>query len=154
MIRWGPEGNRKVGEAWVCPFPDPWSWDITVSLPFMLVMLRPLDRNLYHWLWLSGLWMTLLAFLGPQFADMGPLRLHNHMNQYLLSLSLYVYEKAMARHSSTSAWKIPWVEEPSRLQSMGLQSRTRLSSFTFTFSVCVCLSVYLSCIGSISLETF
>ena len=30
-------------------------------------------------------------------------------------------EKAMAPHSSTLAWKIPWVEEPGRLQSMGLQ---------------------------------
>ena len=29
-------------------------------------------------------------------------------------------EKAMAPHSSTLAWKIPWVEEPGRLQSMGL----------------------------------
>ena len=30
-------------------------------------------------------------------------------------------EKEMAIHSSTLAWKIPWTEEPSRLQSMGLQ---------------------------------
>ena len=36
----------------------------------------------------------------------------------------------MAPHSSTLAWKIPWVEEPGRLRSM---SRTRLSDFTFTF---------------------
>ena len=30
-------------------------------------------------------------------------------------------EKAMAPHSSTLAWKIPWTEEPGRLQSMGSQ---------------------------------
>ena len=30
-------------------------------------------------------------------------------------------EKEMAPHSSTLAWKIPWTEEPGRLQSMGLQ---------------------------------
>ena len=30
-----------------------------------------------------------------------------------------VSEKAMAPHSSTLAWKIPWTEEPGRLQSMG-----------------------------------
>ena len=42
-------------------------------------------------------------------------------------------EKAMAPHSSTLAWEIPWTEEPGRLQSMGLQSRTLLSDFTFTF---------------------
>ena len=42
-------------------------------------------------------------------------------------------EKAMAPHSSTLAWKIPWTEEPGRLQSMRSLSRTRLSDFTFTF---------------------
>ena len=30
-------------------------------------------------------------------------------------------DKAMAPYSSTLAWKIPWTEEPGRLQSMGLQ---------------------------------
>ena len=39
-------------------------------------------------------------------------------------------EKEMAIHSSTTAWKIPWTEEPGRLQSMGSQSRTQLSNFT------------------------
>ena len=42
----------------------------------------------------------------------------------------------MAPHSSTLAWKIPWIEEPGRLQSMGLL-RVRhdwvMSDFTFTF---------------------
>ena len=50
---------------------------------------------------------------------------------------MYAYakflEKAMAPHSSTLAWKIPWMEEPVRLQSMGsLGVGTRLSDFTFT----------------------
>ena len=31
-------------------------------------------------------------------------------------------EKEMAAHSSTLAWKIPWMEEPGGLQSMGLQN--------------------------------
>ena len=30
-------------------------------------------------------------------------------------------EKEMATHSSTLAWKIPWMEEPGGLQSLGLQ---------------------------------
>ena len=30
----------------------------------------------------------------------------------------HILEKAMAPHSSTLAWKIPWIEEPGRLQSM------------------------------------
>ena len=37
-----------------------------------------------------------------------------------LSEALYISpEKTMAAHSSTLAWKIPWTEEPGRLQSMG-----------------------------------
>ena len=40
----------------------------------------------------------------------------------------------MPTHSSTLAWKIPWMEEPGRLQSMGVvRSQTRLSDFIFTF---------------------
>ena len=39
----------------------------------------------------------------------------------------------MATHSSILAWRIPWTEEPDRLQSMESQSWTRLSDFTFTF---------------------
>ena len=38
----------------------------------------------------------------------------------------------MAPHSNSLAWKIPWTEEPGRLQSMGSLSR-RLSNFTFSF---------------------
>ena len=39
----------------------------------------------------------------------------------LIKVHVYVNsEKAMAPHSSTLAWKIPWTEEPGRLQSMGL----------------------------------
>ena len=41
-------------------------------------------------------------------------------------------EKEMATHSSILAWKTPWMVEPGRLQSIGLQSWTRLSNFTFT----------------------
>ena len=39
----------------------------------------------------------------------------------------------MATHSSTLAWKIPWMEEPGRLQSMGCYESTQLRDFTFTF---------------------
>ena len=39
----------------------------------------------------------------------------------------------MAPHSSILAWKIPWMDEPGGLQSMGSLSRIRLSDFTFTF---------------------
>ena len=45
----------------------------------------------------------------------------------------------MATHSSTLAWKIPWTEEPGRLQSMGSRRSNRTEWLHFHFS--------LSCIG-------
>ena len=62
-------------------------------------------------------------------------------NASLSKISLWLHlvpvsEKAMAPHSSTLAWKIPWMEEPGRLQSMGSRRvghdwATSLSLFTF-----------------------
>ena len=48
-------------------------------------------------------------------------------------------EKAMAPHSSTLAWKIPWMEEPGRLQSVGSLESDMIEQLHFHFS--------LSCIG-------
>ena len=55
-------------------------------------------------------------------------------NWYIIDIPT---EKAMAPHSSTLAWKIPWTEEPGRLQSMGSLRvghnwATSLSLFTLT----------------------
>ena len=52
------------------------------------------------------------------------------------SILTHISEKTMAPHSSTLAWKIPWMEEPSRLQSMGSPRvghdwATSVSLFTF-----------------------
>ena len=52
---------------------------------------------------------------------------HSHANKSGLTRALVMNsgqvriktEKAMAPHFSTLAWKIPWTEEPGRLQSMG-----------------------------------
>ena len=54
----------------------------------------------------------------------------------IYSLLGVTMEKALAPHSSTLAWKIPWMEEPGRLQSMGSvrvgrDRATSLSLFTF-----------------------
>ena len=56
--------------------------------------------------------------------------------EHLRPSHLLSAEKAMAPHSSTLAWKIPWMEEPGRLQSMGSLRVghdwvTSLSLFTF-----------------------
>jgi len=42
----------------------------------------------------------------------------SYVEIFVFVISDYV-RKAMAPHSSTLAWKIPWMEEPGRLQSMG-----------------------------------
>ena len=41
-------------------------------------------------------------------------------------------KKGIATYTSILAWRIPWTEEPGRLQSMASQSRTRLSDYTHT----------------------
>ena len=46
-------------------------------------------------------------------------------------------EKKMAADSSILAWKTPWMEEPVRVQSMGLQRVAQLRDFTFTTDLLV-----------------
>ena len=55
---------------------------------------------------------------------------------YFLRKNFKELQSSMAPHSSTLAWKVPWTEEPGRLQSMGLLRvgndwATSLSLFTF-----------------------
>jgi len=49
----------------------------------------------------------------------------------------YPLEKEMAIHYSTFAWKIPWVEEPGRLQSMGLQGVRNYKESSLPLSLCI-----------------
>ena len=60
-------------------------------------------------------------------------------------------EKEMATHSSILAWKIPWREDPDRLQSVGSQSdKPKQPLFTFTlaiFSKEESLMLWLECEG-------
>ena len=62
---------------------------------------------------------------------------HIHVCIYInIYIYIYISEKAMAPYSSTFAWKIPWMEESARLQSMGslrvgYDWVTSLSLFTF-----------------------
>ena len=56
-------------------------------------------------------------------------------------------EKEMATRYSILAWRIPWTVEPGGLQSMELQSRTWLSTYTqgryIYVCVCVCMCIYI-----------
>ena len=53
---------------------------------------------------------------------------------FVWTILLFVITKAMAPHSSTLAWKIPWTEEPGGLQAMGsLRVRHDWATSLFTF---------------------
>ena len=69
---------------------------------------------------LTNQYASLIAYLGKKLLAV--------QETWIRSLGLEdPLEKEMATHSRILAWKIPRTEEPGRLQSMGLQSRTRLS---------------------------
>ena len=59
-----------------------------------------------------------------------------------------VLEKEMATHSSTLAWKIPWMEKPGRLQSMGLQrvGHDWATALHFTSSAYLRVLIFLSAV--------
>ena len=90
---------------------------------------------------ISLLVMSLLRFSISSWFSFGKLYFYKNLSissklSILFAYSCWQLEKAMAPHSSTLAWKIPWTEEPGRLQSMGsLRVRpdwaTSLSHFTF-----------------------
>ena len=49
----------------------------------------------------------------------GVTKSRTQLNNFAFTFHFHALEKAMAPHSSTLAWKIPWMEEPGGLQSMG-----------------------------------
>ena len=54
----------------------------------------------------------------------------------LIPGSVRSLEKEMATHYSILAWRMPWMEKPGRLESMGVaKSQTLLSYFTFTLLI-------------------
>jgi len=94
-------------------------------------------RLMLLWTWVyKHLFETLLPILSGVHLEVESL---HHMVILLLIFEDWytiVLEKAMAPHSSTLAWKIPWTEEPGRLQStgslrVGHDWVTSLSLFTF-----------------------
>ena len=51
----------------------------------------------------------------------GVAKSQERLSDFTFTFHFHVLEKEMATHSSTLAWKIPWMEEPGRLQSVGSQ---------------------------------
>ena len=78
---------------------------------FLILMKSNLFLNVY----LLVVWVSYLV--------KGHEKFHLSFLQIVFLLFVLMFrpltEKAMAPHSSTLAWKIPWTEEPGRLQSMG-----------------------------------
>ena len=70
--------------------------------------------SFFFFLWLSHSWASLVAQRLKCLPAMWETRVQSLGREDPL-------EKEMATHSSILAWKIPWMEEPGRLQSMGLQ---------------------------------
>ena len=62
--------------------------------------------------WSIADWVSLMAQMVKRLPETRETRVLSLGQEYPL-------EKAMAPHSSTLAWKIPWTEEPGRLQPMG-----------------------------------
>ena len=88
-------------------------------------------ETVYHTI--QHIWQRIHFFKWPKISDI--------YISFLFYKKIFLWyricqEKAMAPHSSTFAWKIPWAEEPGRLQSMGSRRvrhewATSLSLFTF-----------------------
>ena len=49
----------------------------------------------------------------------GVVKSRTRLSDFTFTFHFDALEKEMATHSSVLAWRIPWTEEPSRLQSMG-----------------------------------
>ena len=64
--------------------------------------------------WLSHVWLFATPWTAARQASLFV------TNPWSLLNLMSIVEKAIAPHSSALAWKIPWMEEPGRLQSMGL----------------------------------
>ena len=73
-----------------------------------IVLLSIIDKYCVFWTWEFILCFSSIEFCVYKFA-----------NLYHLHFCLFIVCLAMAPHSSTLAWKIPWMEDPGRLQSMG-----------------------------------
>ena len=119
--------DRKSNCYNLCQF----HWGLPLSIRFarspweLGTLLLPQTAQL-----LAPLWEPLRHVFYPQFPELSS-RIRFKLPK--------VAEKAMAPHSSTLAWKIPWTEEPGRLQSMGSLRvghdwATSLSLFLFFFN--------------------
>ena len=98
-----------IARTWkqpICPSADEWirkQWYIYTMECYSAIKKNTFESVLMRWMKLEPIIQSEVS--------------QKEKNQY--SILRHILEKAMAPYSSTLAWKIPWTEEPSRLQSMG-----------------------------------
>ena len=93
------------------------------------LLLSPSGQPQHRWIKVTGLpahsvpqdwWLeTLMSIVHNPQSFLFLLSSWSKERTMALESSIQVLEKATAPHSSTLAWKIPWTEDPGRLQSMG-----------------------------------
>ena len=89
-----------------CPSADEWIrklWYIYTMEYYSVIKKNTFESVLMRWMKLEPIIQNKVS--------------QKEKHQY--SILMHILEKAMAPHSSTLAWKIPWMEEPGGLQSMG-----------------------------------
>ena len=103
-----------------------------VCSPPLLQIMTLLKLFIYFWLH-----RVFVAIQGPSLvAANGGCSRVARQGVLIVVASLLAVGKAMATHSSTLAWKVPWTDERARLQPTGVaKGRTRLSDFPHTHSL-------------------
>ena len=101
----------------------PQDWERSVSIPIPKKGNAKECSN-YHTvassLMLKNLQARLQQYMNHELPDVqAEFRKGRGTRDQIANICWIIVEKAMATHSSTLAWKIPWTEEPGRLQSMG-----------------------------------
>ena len=117
--------DLKNGEVWALAPEYMLSWKIISTLLYRVLV----SRINSGWLFLRHKKLTKYFFLSPSLLPKGASLVAQRLKRLPAMRETWVrslgredpLEKEMATHSSILAWRIPWMEEPGGLQSMGLQ---------------------------------
>ena len=121
-------------QPWRTPFPI-WNKSV-VPCPVLTIASWPAFRFLRRQVRWSSIPISLRNFQFVVIHTVKGFGVINEAEVVFLEFFCFFYDLLDHRYSclgSTLAWKIPWTEEPGRLQSMGSHRVARLSDFAFTF---------------------
>ena len=139
-ISWFPEHTKLVFTSATCRSPACNTIPLPLQIAYPLLLFTTFlicyflrNGNPFHYSRLGnpmdrGVWRA---------AAHGVTKSRTQLSMHTLIMSNYVSktEKVMAPHSSTFAWRIPWMEEPDRLQSMGSLESDTPERLHFDFSL-------------------